>query len=62
MDNTKLIPAGMIPPGMIPVGMTLAAAAAVIYFIKNPMVRGAALGVIGVVVAKQLPVVNGGLA
>lgn len=52
MDTTKLIPAGM----------TLAAAAALIYFVKNPMVRGAALGVIGVVVAKQIPMVNGGLA
>jgi hypothetical protein len=51
MDVSKLMPTA------IAVGIAFAVAK----FVPNPMVKAAAYGVIGVAVAKQLPVVKNGL-
>lgn len=51
MDTTKLMPAAI----------TIAIAYGVIHFVKNPLIRHAAAGVIGVAFAKQIPYLNGGL-
>lgn len=48
MDTTKLVPAGI----------ALAIAYAAAHFVKNPMVKAAAFGVMGVIVAKQIPYVK----
>lgn len=48
---------------LMKIGLALAASYAVYHFSgKYPMVRAAALGVMGVVVAKQIPYVQAGLA
>lgn len=52
MDTSKLMPAA------IAVGIAFA----VSHFVKNPMVKAAAYGVIGTIVAKQLPYVQDALA
>lgn len=52
MDTSKLMPAGI----------ALAVAFAISKFVPNPMVKAAAYGVMGVIVAKQLPYVKDGLA
>lgn len=43
-------------------GIAIVAAYAVTKFVKNPAVVAAAYGVIGTVVAKQIPYVNNALA
>lgn len=48
MDTTKLIPAGI----------ALAIAYAASRFVPNPMVKAAAYGVMGVIIAKQVPYVK----
>lgn len=48
MDTTKLMP----------VGIALAILYGVAHFVKNPMVKAAAYGAMGVVVAKQVPYVK----
>lgn len=52
MDTSKLVPAGI----------GLAIAFGVAHFIKNPMVKAAAYGVMGVIVAKQVPYVKTALS
>lgn len=52
MDTTKLVPTGI----------ALAIAFGVAHFIKNPMVKAGAYGVMGVIVAKQIPYVQNALA
>lgn len=52
MDTSKLLPAGI----------GLAVAYGVAHFIKNPVIKAAAYGVMGVIVAKQLPYVKDSLA
>lgn len=51
MDTTKLIPTGI----------ALAILYGVSYFVKNPMVKAAAYGTMGVVLAKQIPYVRDAL-
>lgn len=46
---------------LIPAAITVAIAYGIIHFIKLPLVRAAAAGVIGVAVAKQIPYLNSGL-
>lgn len=48
MDTTKLVPAGI----------ALAIAFAVAKFVANPMVKAGAYGVMGMIVAKQVPYVK----
>lgn len=52
MDMTKLVPTA------IALGICYAAA----HFVKNPMVKAAAYGAMGVIVAKQVPYVKEALA
>lgn len=52
MDTSKLIPAGI----------ALAICYALSHFVKNPMVKAAAFGAMGVIVAKQVPFVKEALA
>uniref|UniRef100_UPI0035B44FAA hypothetical protein n=1 Tax=Hylemonella sp. TaxID=2066020 RepID=UPI0035B44FAA len=52
MDTSKLVP----------MGIALGIAYAVSKFVPNPMVKAAAFGVIGVIVAKQVPYVRDALA
>lgn len=52
MDTSKLLPAGI----------ALAALFAVSKFVPNPMVKAAAYGVMGVIVAKNVPYVKDALA
>lgn len=51
MDTSKLMPAGI----------AVAILYAVSHFVKNPQVKAAAFGAIGVVVAKQIPYVKDAL-
>jgi hypothetical protein len=51
MDTSKLVPAG------IALGICYAAA----HFIKNPSIKAAAFGAMGVIVAKQIPYVKDAL-
>ena len=44
------------------IGIALAVSFGVAHFVKNPMVKMAAYGVMGVIVAKQVPYVNEALA
>lgn len=43
---------------LIKIGLTGAALFATYKFVKNPMVRAAVLGVAGVVVVRNVPIVN----
>jgi hypothetical protein len=52
MDTTKLVPAGI----------ALAICYAVSKFVPNPMVKAGAYGVMGLIVAKQVPFVQDALA
>lgn len=52
MDTSKLVS----------VGVGLAIAYGVSHFIKNPVVKAAAYGVMGVIVAKQIPYVKQSLS
>jgi hypothetical protein len=52
MDTTKLIPSGI----------ALAICYGVAHFMHNPMVKAAAYGAMGVIVAKQIPYVQDALA
>lgn len=52
MDTTKLMPAGI----------ALAILYGVSHFVKNPMVKAAAYGAMGVIVGKQIPYVSAALA
>lgn len=52
MDTSKLIPSGI----------ALAICYGVAHFVKNPMVKAAAFGAMGVIVAKQVPYVKDALA
>ena len=47
---------------LIPIGIRLALTFAVAHFIKNDMVKAAAFGVMGTIVAKQIPYVKNALA
>lgn len=47
---------------LIPAGIAVAVCLAVSKFVPNQMVKAAALGVAGVVVAKQIPFVKDALA
>ena len=51
MDTTKLMPAAI----------TVAIAYGIMHFVKNPLIKAAAAGVIGVAAAKQIPYLNSGL-
>lgn len=51
MDTTKLVPAGI----------ALAICYGVAHFVKNPMVKAAAYGAMGVIVGKQVPYVQNAL-
>lgn len=48
MDTSKLVPSGI----------ALAICYGVAHFVKNPMVKAAAYGAMGVIVAKQVPYVR----
>lgn len=48
MDTTKLMPAAI----------ALAIVYGVAHFVKNPMVKAASFGIMGVIVAKQVPYVQ----
>ena len=52
MDTSKLVPMG------IALGITFA----VSHFVKNPMVKAAAYGVMGTIVARQIPYVKTALS
>lgn len=52
MDTSKLVPAGI----------AVAILYGISHFAKNPMVKAAAFGAIGVVVGKQIPYVKEALA
>lgn len=52
MDTTKLLPTGI----------ALAILYGVSHFVKNPMIKAAAYGAMGVIVAKQVPYVKDALA
>jgi hypothetical protein len=52
MDTTKLVP----------IGIALAIAYGFSHFIQNPMAKAAAYGVMGVIVANQIPYVKDALA
>lgn len=52
MDTSKLVPAGI----------ALALCYAVSHFVKNQTVKAAAIGVMGVIVAKQIPYVQDAVA
>ncbi len=52
MDTSKLIPSGI----------ALAICYGVAHFVSNPMVKAAAYGAMGVIVAKQVPYVQDALA
>jgi hypothetical protein len=51
MDTTKLVPTGI----------ALAICFGISKFVSNPMVKAAAFGVMGVIVAKNLPIVQDSL-
>lgn len=48
MDTTKLVPSGI----------ALAICYGVAHFVKNPMVKAGAYGVMGMIVARQVPYVK----
>jgi hypothetical protein len=52
MDTSKLVPTGI----------ALAILFGISHFVKNPMVKAATLGAMGVIVAKQIPYVKDALA
>lgn len=52
----------MDPKALIPTAAALALAYAVSKFVPNPMAKAAAYGVMGVVIAKQIPYVKSALA
>jgi len=52
MDTSKLVP----------LGISLGICYAVAKFVSNPMVKAAAYGVAGVIVAKQVPYLQNALA
>lgn len=52
MDTSKLVPTGI----------ALALLYGISHFVKNPMVKAAAYGAMGVVVGKQIPYVKEALA
>ncbi len=52
MDTSKLMP----------IAIALGICYGVAYFVKNPMVKAAAYGTMGVIVAKQVPYVQVALA
>jgi hypothetical protein len=52
MDTNKLMPAGI----------ALAILYGISHFVKNPMIKAASYGAMGVIVAKQVPYVKDALA
>ena len=52
MDTTKLVP----------IGIALAICYAAAHFVKSPIVKAAAYGAMGVIVAKNVPYVKDALA
>lgn len=46
---------------LLPTAITVGLAFAVAKFVPNPMVKAAAYGVIGVAIARQVPVVKNGI-
>lgn len=49
-------------PQLIKVGISAAACFAVFKYVSNPAVKSAAIGVLGIIVAKQLPYIKDSLA
>jgi hypothetical protein len=52
----------MTQSDLVTLGMALAISFGVYHFVKNPAVKAASLGVMGVIVAKQIPYVKDAMA